>query len=86
MPEHVQPASIDHSRIVADIFLVLVKDVAQRIPLGGPLNTKIERVVGVANFVFLPVSCAPAMASVTSLYHLMDRIETSAEQACLLYE
>ena len=68
--EHVQPPRVDQLGVMAVVGLVLVEDVAERIPVGGALHAQIERVVGVADLV--PV--LPAGDGVgAGREHLVDR-------------
>src|SRR5215510_10053272 len=46
--EHVEPVGIDQLGVVAVVGLVLVKNVPERVPVGGALDAQVERVVGVA--------------------------------------
>src|SRR5262249_59045553 len=62
---------------VSVVALVLVEDVAERVPVGGALDAEIERVVRVPDFV--PV--LPAGDGIgAGREHLVDGVETSAEQ------
>src|SRR5580704_10331195 len=72
--EHVQALGIDQLGVVAVIGLVLVEDVAERVPVGRALHAQVQGVVGVAQLV--PV--VPAGDRVGSgREHLVDRIEAS---------
>ena len=78
--EHVEAARVDQLGVMAVIGLVLVEDVAERVPMGGALNAQIERVVGVADLV--PVLLAGDGVGAGG-EHLVDRVEAPAEQAGL---
>src|SRR5712671_2842566 len=79
-PEHVEALGVDELGVVSVIGLVLVKHMAERVPMGRALDAQIERVVGVADLV-------PVLASRDGVgagrQHLVDRVETPAEQAGL---
>ena len=80
MPSTLRPLEIDELGIVAVIGLVLVEDMAERVPMRGALHAQHQRVVGVADLVpVLPFGdCIGA-----GRQHLVDRIEAAAEQAVL---
>src|SRR5579864_5801066 len=78
--EHVETLGIDQPGVVAVIALVLVEDVAERIPVGGALHAQHQRVVGIADAV--PVLAAGDGVG-AGRQHLVDRIEAAAEQAVL---
>ena len=80
MPSTFSPLGVDQLGVVAVVGLVLVEDVAERIPVGGALHAQIERVVGVADLV--PVLLAGDGVG-AGREHLVDRIEAAAEQAGL---
>ncbi len=62
------------------VGLVLIENVAERIPVGGALDAKHERIVGVADLVpVLPLGDRIGAGR----QHLVDRIEAAAEQAVL---
>src|SRR5262249_33465611 len=46
-----KPARVDQLGVVAVVGLVFIKNVSQRIPVGGPLHAQCECVVGVADLV-----------------------------------
>ena len=78
--EHVEALGIDQLGVVAVIGLVLVEDVAERIPMRGALHAQHQRVVGVADLVpVLPLGDRVGAGR----QHLVDRIEAAAEQAVL---
>ena len=80
MPSTLRPRGVDQLGVVAVVGLVLVEDVAERVPVGGALHAQHQRVVGVADLV--PV--LPAGDGVgAGRQHLVDRIEAAAEQAGL---
>ena len=80
MPSTERPRkSISFGR-VAVIGLVLVEDVAERIPVRRALHAQHQRVVGIAQLV--PVLLAGERVG-AGRQHLMDRIEAPAEQAAL---
>ena len=78
--EHVEALGIDQLGVVAVIGLVLVEDVAERVPMGGALHAQHQRVVGVADLV--PV-LPPGDRVGAGRQHLVDRIEAAAEQSVL---
>src|SRR5262249_6650857 len=70
----------DQLGVVAVIGLVLVEDVAERVPVGGALYAQHERVVGVADLVpVLPFGDGVGAGR----KHLVDRVEAAAEEAGL---
>src|SRR5262249_12026748 len=71
---------VDQLGVVPVVSLVLVKDMAECIPVRGALNAECQRVVGVANLV--PVLLARNSIG-ASRQHLVNRIESPAEQAGL---
>ena len=78
--EHREPARVDQLGVVAVIGLVLVEDVAERVPMRGALHAQHQRVVGVAKLVpVLPAGDGVGAGG----QHLVDRIEAAAEQAGL---
>ncbi len=80
MPSTRRTARVDELGVVAVIGLVLVEDVAERIPVRGALHAKVQRVVGVADLV--PVLLAGDGVG-AGREHLVDRIEAPAEQSGL---
>ena len=78
--EHGKAARVDQLGVVAVIGLVLVEDVAERVPMRGALHAQHERVVGVADLV--PVLLAGDGVGAGG-QHLVDRVEAAAEQAVL---
>ncbi len=78
--EHAQPLGIDQLGVVAVVGLVLVEDVAERVPMRRALDAEHERVVGVADLV--PVLLAGDGVS-AGRQHLVDRVEAAAEQSGL---
>ncbi len=80
MPSTLKPREFDQLGVVAIIGLVLIEDMAERVPMRGALHTKDERVVGVANLVpvLLAGDCIGAGGQ-----HLVDGIEAAAEQTVL---
>src|SRR5262245_2173690 len=71
---------VDQLGVVPVVSLVLVKDMAECIPVRGALNAECQRVIGVANLV--PVLLARNSIG-ASRQHLVNRIESPAEQAGL---
>src|SRR5262249_60255674 len=75
--EHVETFGVDQLGVKPVVGLLLVEDVPERIPVGRSLYAQIERVVGIADLV-------PVLASGNGIgagrQHLMNRIETPAEQ------
>ena len=80
MPSTREPARVDQLGVVAVVALVLVEDVAERVPVGRALHAQVQRVVGVADLV--PVLLAGDGVG-AGRQHLVDRIEAAAEQAGL---
>ena len=80
MPSTLRPARVDQLGVVAVVGLVLVEDVAERVPVGGALHAQHQRVVGVADLV--PVLLAGDGVG-AGREHLVDRVEAAAEQAGL---
>ena len=78
--EHGEAARVDQLGVVAVIGLVLVEDVAERVPMRGALHAQHQRVVGVADLV--PVLLAGDGVGAGG-EHLVDRVEAAAEQAVL---
>ena len=78
--EHGEAARVDQLGVVAVVGLVLVEDVAERIPMRRALHAEVQRVVGVADLV--PVLLAGDGVG-AGREHLVDRIEAAAEQAGL---
>ena len=78
--EHVEAARVDQLGVVAVVGLVLVEDVAERVPVRGALHAQHQRVVGVADLV--PVLLAGDGVGAGG-EHLVDRVEAAAEQAGL---
>ena len=78
--EHAEAARVDQLGVVAVIGLVLVEDVAERVPMRRALHAEIQRVVGVADLV--PVLLAGDGVG-AGREHLVDRVEAAAEQAGL---
>ena len=75
--EHREAARVDQLGVVAVIGLVLVEDVAERVPVGGALHAQHQGVVGVADLV--PVLLAGDGVG-AGRQHLVDRVEAAAEQ------
>ena len=75
--EHAEPAGVDQLGVMAVVGLVLIEDVAERVPVGGALHAQHQRVVGVADLV--PVLLAGDGVG-AGRKHLVDRIEAAAEQ------
>ena len=78
--EHRKTARVDQLGVVAVVGLVLMKDVAERVPMRRTLDAQHERVVGVADLV--PVLLAGDGVG-AGREHLVDRIEAAAEQSGL---
>ena len=78
--EHAQPLAVDQLGVVAVVGLVLVEDVAERIPVRRALDAQVERVVGIAQLAGVLAACNSIGAG---CQHLVDRIEAAAEQARL---
>ena len=80
MPSTLRPLESISRRVIAVIGLVLVEHVAQRVPMRGALHAQHQRVVGIADLVpVLPFGHRVGAGR----QHLVDRIETAAEQAVL---
>ena len=78
--EHVEALGIDQLGIMAVIGLVLIEDVAERVPVRRALHAQHQRVVGIADLVpVLPFGDGVGAGR----QHLMDRIEAAAEQPVL---
>ena len=78
--EHGEAARVDQLGVVAVIGLVLVEDVAERVPMRRALHAQHQRVVGVTDLV--PVLLAGDGVG-AGRQHLVDRVEAAAEQAVL---
>ena len=80
MPSTPSPRELISFGVVAVVGLVLVEDVAERVPVRRALHAEHQRVVGIAQLV--PVLLAGERIG-AGREHLVDRIEAPAEQAGL---
>src|SRR6185437_7081370 len=75
--ENVEALGVDQLGVIAVIGLVFVEDVAERIPVRGALHAQHQSIVGIADLVpVLPLGNGIGAGG----EHLMDRIESAAEQ------
>src|SRR4051812_34811433 len=79
-PEHVESLGVDQLGVETVVGLVLVEDVAKRVPVGGALHTQHQRIVGVTNLVpILPLGDSVGAGR----EHLMNRIEAPPKKTGL---